>query len=133
VTTLKADVIDISGTYSEPEPAQEAAGQTSPATDLRPLRDQVVIEMIKTPEKTEGGIILSERQQTTITWQGKVLAIGPGLPLPDGGHAEMSVAVGDLVHYEAYAGTEIPRGGRKLRILTEDKIYGVYSTEGQEG
>src|SRR5690348_15500450 len=84
---------------------------TSPE-DLKPLGNQIVLEMIKTAEKTEGGIILSERQQKTITWQGLVLVVGPGKLLADGSRAQMTVMVGDKVHYSAYAGTEINRGGK---------------------
>lgn len=94
--------------------------------DLKPLNDQVVIEMVAFGERSEGGIIYSEAQQKTITWKGKVLAVGPGKQLPNGKRAEMEVAVGDLVHYTAYAGTEISRQGLKLRILSEADILGVY-------
>lgn len=94
--------------------------------DLKPLNDQVVIEMVAFGEKSAGGIIYSEAQQKTITWKGKVLAVGPGKQLANGNRAEMEVAVGDLVHYTAYAGIEISRQGLKLRILSEADILGVY-------
>jgi len=47
---------------------------------LKPLGDKVIIKRDKTPETTEGGIVIPERAQEKVT-RGVVMAVGPGTQL----------------------------------------------------
>lgn len=90
---------------------------------IRPLDDRVVVKPLDVEEKTPGGIVLpdtaKEKPQT-----GKVLAVGPGKLLKDGGRAALAVKVGDKVIYGKYSGTEVKVESEELKILRESDILG---------
>lgn len=62
--------------------------------------------MSKFPVEPLGALLFVEPAQASKiqlvdprkAWRGKVLAAGPGEPLPEGGSRPMSVAVGDVVY-----------------------------------
>ncbi len=56
---------------------------------------------------------------------GEVVAVGPGRRDDDGDRIEMDVAVGDVVLYAKYAGTEIKVDGKKLLILKESDVLAI--------
>ncbi len=78
---------------------------------LKPLGDRVIVEVAEEEEQTVGGIVLAsnakEKPQT-----GKVIAVGAGALSPDGKRLPMSVAEGDVVMYDKYAGSEVKYEGR---------------------
>jgi len=93
---------------------------------LKPLNDNVVIEVIEVEKKTASGIILTGEASTDSYEEGIVLAVGPGLGLEQGGRKEMTVQVGDRVVYTHYEGrASMERDGKKLIILNEDWILAV--------
>lgn len=93
---------------------------------LRPLSDQVVIQVHDHESVTPGGIHIPELAQKH-PWMGTVLAVGPGLRLADGTRADMETCVGDKVRFKEYAG-QIIEGkdkGASIRVLREHEILGV--------
>ena len=101
--------------------------------NLRPLEDRVVIEPLETDSKTPGGIILPDQAKEKPK-RGKVLAVGKGrqikLRTTEGddtiGYEGMGVEVGDIVHYEPYAGQEITRpDGGKVLVMRESGVIAV--------
>ncbi len=50
------------------------------------------------------------------------MAIGPGKLTDDGNRVAMDVAVGDVVVYSKYAGTEYREGEIEYLVLREDDI-----------
>ncbi|MDT8304351.1 MAG: co-chaperone GroES [Anaerolineae bacterium] len=91
---------------------------------LKPLGDRLVIKPRETEETTASGIILPETAKEK-PQQGEVLAAGPGRRDEDGDRIEMDVAVGDVVLYAKYAGTEIKVEGDKLLILKESDVLAI--------
>lgn len=91
---------------------------------LKPLGDRVIIEVEKEQEKTASGIVLpgsaQEKPQT-----GTVIAIGEGRILENGQKVELSVAVGDSVLFEKYAGTEVKYDGKEYLVVKEPDIVAV--------
>jgi len=89
--------------------------------NLRPLDDRVVVEPQEAEERTAGGIVLpdtaKERPQ-----RGTVISVGPGKLLDNGSRGTLSVAVGDLVIYGKYSGTDIEVAGKDVKILREGDI-----------
>jgi chaperonin GroES len=57
--------------------------------------------------------------------QGVVIAVGPGRRDEDGRRVEMDVAVGDVVLYAKYGGTEVKIDGKKLLILKETDVLAI--------
>ena len=90
-------------------------------TRLRPLDDRVVVEPMEAESKTAGGIVLPDSAKEK-PQRGTVVSVGPGKLLDSGSRGSLSVAVGDVVIYGKYSGTEIEVGGKDVKILRETDI-----------
>jgi chaperonin GroES len=91
------------------------------AAKIQPLGDRIVVKPIEKEEKTKGGIFLPDTAKEK-PQEGKVIAIGPGRMTDEGKRLPMDVAVGDIVIYAKYGGTEIKEGDEDLIILRESDI-----------
>ena len=89
-----------------------------------PLNDKIVVERVEADDKTAGGIILPDTAKEKPK-QGKVLALGEGKLLDDGGRAKFQVKVGDRVLFSSYAGNEVSLDGKEYLVMTEDDILAV--------
>lgn len=91
------------------------------ARKLQPLGDRVVIRPVERDEQTKSGIFIpdtaKERPQ-----EGEVMAVGPGRVTDDGNKIPLELAVGDLVVYSKFAGTEFSDDGEDYLILAERDI-----------
>jgi chaperonin GroES len=94
------------------------------ATQLKPLGDRLVVEPQEQEETTASGLILPETAKEK-PQQGLVIAVGPGRRDEDGRRIEMDVAVGDVVLYAKYGGTEVKIDGKKLLILKETDVLAI--------
>ena len=90
-------------------------------SNLRPLDDRVVVEPTEAEERTAGGIVLPDSAKEK-PQRGTVIAVGPGKLLDSGNRGELSVAVGDVVIYGKYSGSEIEVNGKEVKILRESDI-----------
>jgi len=88
---------------------------------FHPLDDRLLIEPLEAADKTAGGIILPDAAKEKPT-QGRVVAIGPGKQLDDGPRAPMAVAVGDVVVYNEYGGTDVTLEETDYKVLRESEI-----------
>ena len=91
------------------------------AAKIQPLGDRVVVKPIEKEEKTKGGIYLPDTAKEK-PQEGKVIAVCPGKMSDDGKRLPMDVAVGDIVIYAKYGGTEIKENDEELIILRESDI-----------
>ena len=91
---------------------------------ILPLNDKIVVERLEADDKSAGGIILPDTAKEKPK-QGKILAIGQGKPLDEGGRAEFQVKVGDRVLFSSYSGSEVTLDGKEYLIMTEDDILAV--------
>lgn len=89
--------------------------------NLKPLDDRIVVEPVEAEEVTAGGIVLPDAAQEK-PQRGTVLAVGPGKLLDSGERGELSVALGDVVIYGKYAGSDIEVDDREVKILRESDI-----------
>ncbi|MDT2595569.1 co-chaperone GroES [Enterococcus dongliensis] len=91
---------------------------------LKPLGDRVVLEVTEEEEKTVGGLVLAsaakEKPQTA-----KVVAVGEGNVLENGQKSPMPVAVGDMVMFEKYSGTEVKYDGSEYLIIAAKDIMAI--------
>ena len=92
--------------------------------NLKPLGDRLVVEPTEQEETTSFGIVIPDSAKEK-PQQGKILAAGPGARNADGERAELDVAVGDVVLYAKYAGTEVKVDGKKLLILKESDVLAI--------
>lgn len=94
---------------------------------LVPLADHIVVEPLDAEAASPGGIILPDtaRQKPS---RGRVVAAGPGRVWDDRSteaavvYAPMGVAVGDVVLFTRYAGTEVEVDGVEYKILRESDV-----------
>jgi chaperonin GroES len=88
---------------------------------IRPLDDRIVVQPSEAEETTAGGIVLPDSAREK-PQRGTVVAVGPGKLLDSGNRGELSVAVGDVVIYGRYGGSEIEVDGEEMKILRESDI-----------
>jgi chaperonin GroES len=91
-----------------------------------PVGDKVVLERVDAREQTAGGIVLPDAARDRPA-EGRVLSVGDGRALRDGGHAEFQVHEGDRVLFASYAGTEVQIDGQELLVLSEADILAILS------
>jgi chaperonin GroES len=85
---------------------------------LQPLEDRIVVRASEPEETTVSGLVIPDTAKEK-PQQGEVLAVGPGRRSEQTGEViPMDVAVGDVVVYSKYGGTEIQVDGEELLILT---------------
>ena len=94
------------------------------ALKIVPLNDKIVVERLEADDKSAGGIILPDTAREKPK-QGKILAVGEGKPLDDGGRAKFQVKIGDRVLFSSYSGSEVTLDGKEFLIMTEDDILAV--------
>lgn len=94
-------------------------------TQLRPLGDRVVIEIVEEAEqKTPGGLFVPDTAKEK-SQRGRVVAVGTGKVLDNGTRQEIEVREGDTVYFAKYGGTEVTLDGTNYTILSERDILAV--------
>ena len=84
---------------------------------LQPLEDRVVVRSSEAESTTASGLVIPDTAQEK-PQQGEVLAVGRGRRSDQTGEIiPVDVAVGDIVVYSKYGGTEITVEGEELLIL----------------
>ncbi len=95
---------------------------TKSKVSFKPLGNRIVIEPSEDDEQmTSGGIYIPDTAKEK-PQEGKVVAAGPGRMTDDGNRIPMELAVGDVVVYSKYAGTEYKEGDIEYLVLREDDI-----------
>lgn len=92
------------------------------STNIRPLRDRVIIEKIE-ERTTAGGIVIPDTAGDK-PQRGKVTAVGAG-KYENGALQKLDVKVGDEVLFGKYSGTEVKVGEKDLLVMREEDIMGV--------
>jgi chaperonin GroES len=92
---------------------------------IKPLEDRILVQPLDAEQKTQSGLVIPDTAKEK-PQEGKVLAVGPGR-FDDGGSKRipLDVAVGDVVVYSKYGGTEITVDGDDLLILSARDVLAV--------
>ncbi len=89
---------------------------------LVPLGDRILVKRSEEDEqKTSGGIIIPDTAKEK-PQEGEVVAVGSGRLLDNGERQPVDVAIGDLVLFAKYGGTEVTYDSHEYLILREDDI-----------
>jgi len=90
-----------------------------------PLGDRIIIQPLEAESKTKGGIVLPDTVKEK-PQEGKIVAVGKGKTLEDGGVQKPEVKVGDVVLYGKYSGTEVTsKDGDQFLIVREEDILAI--------
>ena len=92
--------------------------------NLRPLNDKIVVKRLEAEEKTSGGIVLPDTAKEKPR-EGKVVSLGEGKLLKDGGRANFQVKKNDRILFSSYAGTDVKVGGDEYLIMSEDDVLAI--------
>lgn len=92
--------------------------------DIQPTHNNVcVIEF----EPDHPGLIIAPGTSSSNNLF-EVVAVGPGLLLPNGQRGKMQVAVGDIVAFGTIMGHDVWAGGRAYHIASEEHIVAKVGT-----
>lgn len=91
---------------------------------LKPLGDRVILEVQEEEEKKVGSLVLASNAKDKPT-QGTVVAVGAGRILDNGEKATPSVAVGDTVIFDKYAGTHVKYDGKDYLVVRDNDIIAI--------
>ena len=97
---------------------------TANKTNLKPLGDKVIVEIIDEPRQSSSGIYLPDTAREK-SQRGKVLSVGPGKVLDSGEREPMDVKEGDIVMFAKYGGNELSLDGQELMILSLKDIHAI--------
>ncbi len=86
---------------------------------IKPLADRVLVEPQEAEMKTASGIYIPDTAKEK-PLRGKVIAAGSGTK-----DEKMEVAVGDIVLYGKYAGTELSIDGKDYLIMRQSDILAI--------
>lgn len=100
------------------------SGDIHNMSNLRPLGDKVVVQVIESEDKTSSGIYLPDSAKKK-PQTGKIIAVGNGRVLDSGERNALTVKKGDTVLFSKYGGNEVTIDGEEYTILDEDQIYAV--------
>ena len=94
--------------------------------NLKPLGDRIVVQPKDEDEaRTASGLVIPDTAKEK-PQLGQVLAAGPGQWNEDGDERiPLDVAVGDLVFYSKYGGTEVKYEGEDYLILSARDVLAV--------
>jgi chaperonin GroES len=91
---------------------------------IKPLRDFIVVQQIKSEATLASGIILSNSAIEKPN-EGIVIAIGVGRYLQNGELIKPEVQVGDKILYGKFTGTEVKVEGITYLMMLEADIMGI--------
>jgi len=89
--------------------------------NLKPLGDRLIVRAVEEEETTASGIVLPDTAKEK-PQKGEILAVGDGARDDDGERIPLDVAVGDIVLYSKYGGTEVKVDGEDLLVLRESDV-----------
>ena len=91
---------------------------------LKPLNDRVLVKRLESEEKTAGGLFIPDTAKEKPS-RGQVIAVGPGKIDEAGKRIPMSVAPGNEVLFNKYAGTEVKLDGVDHLVMREEDILAI--------
>ncbi|MDP9398390.1 MAG: co-chaperone GroES [Actinomycetota bacterium] len=96
---------------------------TATKVNIKPLEDRIVVQALEDEQTTASGLVIPDTAKEK-PQEGTVLAVGPGR-FEDGQRLPLDVAVGDVVVYSKYGGTEVKYNGEDYLILSARDVLAV--------
>ena len=94
------------------------------SVNIKPLEDRVVVQTLEAETTTASGLVIPDTAKEK-PQEGQVIAVGPGRIDDNGNRVPLDVAVGDVVIYSKYGGTEVKYRGEEYLILSARDILAI--------
>lgn len=94
------------------------------SVSIKPLEDRIVVRTLEAEQTTASGLVIPDSAKEK-PQEGEVLAVGPGRVDDKGVRIPVDVAVGDVVIYSKYGGTEVKYSGEEFLILSARDVLAV--------
>ncbi|GAA1342523.1 chaperonin GroES [Arthrobacter roseus] len=94
------------------------------SVSIKPLEDRVVVRPLEAEQTTASGLVIPDTAKEK-PQEGEVVAVGPGRVDDNGNRVPIDVAVGDVVIYSKYGGTEIKSGGEEFLVLSARDVLAI--------
>ena len=94
------------------------------AVTIKPLEDRILVQPLEAEQTTASGLVIPDTAKEK-PQEGKVVAVGPGRIDDNGNRVPFDVAVGDVVIYSKYGGTEVKYSGEEYLILSARDILAI--------
>ena len=94
------------------------------SVSIKPLEDRVVVRALAAEQMTASGLVIPDTVKEK-PQEGEVVSVGPGRVDDNGNRIPVDVAVGDVVIFSKYGGTEVKYGGEEYLILSARDILAV--------
>ncbi|MQA93517.1 MAG: co-chaperone GroES [Streptosporangiales bacterium] len=92
---------------------------------LKPLGDRIVVRPLEAEQTTASGLVIPDTAKEK-PQEGEVIAVGPGNWDEDGEkRVPLDVAVGDVVLYSKYGGTEVKYSNEDYLVLSARDVLAV--------
>jgi chaperonin GroES len=97
---------------------------TAIKVNIKPLEDRLVVQANEAETTTASGIVIPDTAKEK-PQEGTVIAVGPGRFDDNGKRVPIDVAVGDVVLYSKYGGTEVRYAGEDYLVLSARDVLAV--------
>jgi chaperonin GroES len=92
---------------------------------IKPLANNIVLEVIEEEEKTKSGIFLPETAEKEKPQKGKVIAVGSGKLNEKGERIPLEVKVGNVVFFQEYGPSKFKIDDKEYLVAKEDDIIAI--------
>ncbi len=99
-------------------------GEVRVSVSIKPLEDRIVVRQLEAELTTASGLVIPDTAKEK-PQEGEVVAVGPGRVDDNGNRVPIDVAVGDVVIYSKYGGTEVKTGGEELLVLSARDVLAI--------
>jgi len=83
---------------------------------VKAVKDKVVVEVLKSEEKTEGGIIVPATAEKDPQGYGRVISVGEEVT---------TIKEGDIVLFAKFGGQDILIDRQVMKVLMYNEVYGI--------
>ncbi|HZK04399.1 MAG TPA: co-chaperone GroES [Actinomycetaceae bacterium] len=94
------------------------------SVSIKPLEDRIVVQSLEAETTTASGLVIPDTAKEK-PQEGTVVAIGPGRVDDSGNRVPIDVAVGDVVIYSKYGGTEVKYAGQEYLVLSARDVLAI--------
>ena len=95
------------------------------SVSIKPLEDRILVQPLDAEQTTASGLVIPDTAKEK-PQEGKVLAVGPGRFDEDGEkRIPLDVAVGDVVVFSKYGGTELKYDGTEYLLLSARDVLAI--------